>query len=387
MLESAKYFEQKNGFKVWTNATDEWLQEQEKKLGINRTETKNVVHHNKKTRIALIVDVKNWALDNIAKNIEKNLKEKYEFRIIYMSDIQDQNIVQLFHACKGFDIVHFLWRGFIYFLDGDFTNQYLSYYGNGKEDFYNEVINKLTITCSVYDNRFINDDDIDITKNIQKLVNYYTVSSKKLFDLYSNLGLKKPTMEITDGVDTKLFIPHDLDRFNNVQDRTLVVGWVGNSNYFGDQDHKGINTIIKPAINELIKEGYDIQLKIVDKENNYMSHDEMPNFYNSLDLYVCASVNEGTPNPVLEAMACGVPVVSTDVGIVNEVFGNKQKHYILQNRSKECLKSKIREIINNNVVLKTLSDENLESIKGWTWENKTKQFDEFFQYVLSSVKE
>ena len=213
------------------------------------------------------------------------------------------------------------------------------------------------------------------------------MSSKKLFDLYSNLGLKKPTMEITDGVDTKLFIPHDLDRFNNVQDRTLVVGWVGNSNYFGDQDHKGINTIIKPAINELIKEGYDIQLKIVDKENNYMSHDEMPNFYNSLDLYVCASVNEGTPNPVLEAMACGVPVVSTDVGIVNEVFGNKQKHYILQNRSKECLKSKIREIINNNVVLKTLSDENLESIKGWTWENKTKQFDEFFQYVLSSVKE
>ena len=113
MLESAKYFEQKNGFKVWTNATDEWLQEQEKKLGINRTETKNVVHHNKKTRIALTPHVKNWALDNIAKNIEKNLKEKYEFRIIYMSDIQDQNIVQLFHACKGFDIVHFLWRGFI----------------------------------------------------------------------------------------------------------------------------------------------------------------------------------------------------------------------------------------------------------------------------------
>ncbi|WZB73295.1 glycosyltransferase family 4 protein [Achromobacter xylosoxidans] len=42
----------------------------------------------------------------------------------------------------------------------------------------------------------------------------------------------------------------------------------------------------------------------------------MPAYYNSLDLYVCPSAIEGTPNPVLEAMACGVPVISTDVGIV-----------------------------------------------------------------------
>ena len=37
-------------------------------------------------------------------------------------------------------------------------------------------------------------------------------------------------------------------------------------------------------------------------------------FYRSIDYYLCASWNEGTPNPALEAAACGVPVVTTQVG-------------------------------------------------------------------------
>jgi len=39
----------------------------------------------------------------------------------------------------------------------------------------------------------------------------------------------------------------------------------------------------------------------------------MVEFYRSLDVYVCASRSEGTPNPCLEAAACGLPVVTTRV--------------------------------------------------------------------------
>ena len=367
---------------MWTSETEKWLKEQEQKLGIDRDEAGKIekTEEKKKPRIALIVDVRNWALDNIAKNIVKYLGYKYEFRIIYMSDIDDQNIVHIFHGCKNFDIVHFLWRGFINFIDGEFTKQYLSYYGSGAEDFYNTVIRDLKITCSVYDYRFL-DDEINVTKNIFKYVDFYTVSSKNILDIYNNLGLKKPTMEITDGVDTELFIPKNLERFEN-KESNLVVGWIGNSKFFGEIDHKGINTIIKPAVEELRKQGYKIELCIVDKDNNYVSHDNIPDYFKTIDVYVCASINEGTPNPVLEAMACGVPVISTDVGIVNEVFGKMQKKYILKERTKDCLKEKLKEIINNKGILSELSKENLESIKNWTWENKAKQFDEFFNKVL-----
>ena len=44
----------------------------------------------------------------------------------------------------------------------------------------------------------------------------------------------------------------------------------------------------------------------------------MRDFYQSLHVYVCASRSEGTPNPCLEAAACGLPVVTTPVGNMPE---------------------------------------------------------------------
>ena len=75
--------------------------------------------------------------------------------------------------------------------------------------------------------------------------------------------------------------------------------------------------------------------------------EEMPKFYNSLNLYVCASKTEGTPLTVIEAMAMGIPVISTNVGVVEEALGENGKSYILKERSKDALKERIKNIIAN----------------------------------------
>jgi glycosyltransferase involved in cell wall biosynthesis len=48
------------------------------------------------------------------------------------------------------------------------------------------------------------------------------------------------------------------------------------------------------------------------------SYDTMQNFYHSIDALVCTSCSEGGPLGVFEAIACGIPVISTDVGLVKE---------------------------------------------------------------------
>jgi hypothetical protein len=47
-------------------------------------------------------------------------------------------------------------------------------------------------------------------------------------------------------------------------------------------------------------------------------YEEMQDFYDRVDLLLCTSVSEGGPLPVFEAVACGVPVLSTPVGLAGE---------------------------------------------------------------------
>jgi glycosyltransferase involved in cell wall biosynthesis len=45
----------------------------------------------------------------------------------------------------------------------------------------------------------------------------------------------------------------------------------------------------------------------------------LPNWYRAADVTVCSSVSEGTPNVLLESIACGTKFIATDVGGVRAI--------------------------------------------------------------------
>ena len=55
------------------------------------------------------------------------------------------------------------------------------------------------------------------------------------------------------------------------------------------------------------------------------------------DIFVCSSLWEGSPLAVLEAMALGVPTVSTNVGVVPEVIIHGKSGWLIQPRNSESL--------------------------------------------------
>jgi len=53
----------------------------------------------------------------------------------------------------------------------------------------------------------------------------------------------------------------------------------------------------------------------------YVPAEDVPNFYNAADVFVYPSIYEGFGLPVLEAMACGTPVITSRGGALEEVAG------------------------------------------------------------------
>jgi glycosyltransferase involved in cell wall biosynthesis len=69
------------------------------------------------------------------------------------------------------------------------------------------------------------------------------------------------------------------------------------------------------AVNRLVAHGLNVELLTVSQVPN----GDMPWYYSAADAMILSSDSEGSPTSVKEALACNLPVVTTDVGDVREI--------------------------------------------------------------------
>jgi glycosyltransferase involved in cell wall biosynthesis len=87
----------------------------------------------------------------------------------------------------------------------------------------------------------------------------------------------------------------------------------------------------------------------------WIPYSELPGHLNDMRLLVLPSYYEGLPNIILEAMACGTPVLATRVGAVPDIIADGKTGFIMEDNSPEC--------IANNVI-RALNHPNLDRISG-----------------------
>lgn len=98
---------------------------------------------------------------------------------------------------------------------------------------------------------------------------------------------------------------------------------------------------------------------------DYIPPAELPAWYNGADLFAYPSAYEGFGLPVLEAMACGVPVVTSSSSSLAELAG--RACLTVEPGSEEALEAAMAAILEDDELRNALRDAGLKRAAGYSW--------------------
>ncbi|MFO1497105.1 MAG: glycosyltransferase [Verrucomicrobiota bacterium] len=177
---------------------------------------------------------------------------------------------------------------------------------------------------------------------------------------------------LSHGVDTEFFssrTPADLSGAGK-----LRLGWAGNRR---SGSRKGFEEIIEPLGRipgvELVFCGYSDRL---------LTANEMVDFYNSIDAYVCASDFEGNNNSLLEAASMARAIITTDSGTVSEYLRHGESALIVDRRP-EAFARAVRQLRDNPSLRLQLGSAASQAVQAFAWRTQATRHADFFRRALT----
>jgi glycosyltransferase involved in cell wall biosynthesis len=152
-------------------------------------------------------------------------------------------------------------------------------------------------------------------------------------------------------------------REKGFEDYKLVIagdkGWLYEQ-IFKDVDHSGLKQ-------EILFRGV-------------VSDEDLPMFYNCADIFVYPSLYEGFGLPPLEAMACGIPVITSNTSSLPEVIGDAG--IMVDPTDDKSLSDAMYSVLTDKELWQHMSNNGLQRSKIFTWEKAAKEILEIYDEVL-----
>ena len=114
----------------------------------------------------------------------------------------------------------------------------------------------------------------------------------------------------------------------------------------------------------------------------YLSNEELAKVYNLSSCFVFPSFYEGFGLPILEAMACGTPVVCSNSSSMPEVGGDAAVY--CNPKDIDDIAKKIEMVLNDKILQQKMIEKGLQRAKEFTWEKSAQEHIKVFNKVMKS---
>ncbi|MFT4577842.1 MAG: teichuronic acid biosynthesis glycosyltransferase TuaC, partial [Nitrospinales bacterium] len=119
-----------------------------------------------------------------------------------------------------------------------------------------------------------------------------------------------------------------------------------------------------------------------------VDHNSISKWLKAADIFVHPSQSEGTPNVLLEAMACGLPVIASKVGGIPELIKDNTEGLLFESNSKDDLKEKLNRLTQDKQLQKILAKNAQKKITTHysSWKNQAEKLLALYEQLLTSSK-
>lgn len=225
---------------------------------------------------------------------------------------------------------------------------------------------KRVITVSNFTKNEIVDVYGDYKDKIKVIYNGYSVSwykpdvDKKVVDeVLDKYGIEKPYFFYIGRLEKKKNIPKLVEAFaeakekRNFKHKLVLIGDAS----FGFDD-------VKYNI-----DAYNVESEII--MPGWIKEEDIPFIYSGADAFIFPTRHEGFGIPVVQAMACGVPVLASDLPVLREVGGDAIFYFDADNVN--SIASAIIEIMDNEKLKNDLIVKGYKQAKKYSWEKASRE--------------
>ena len=197
------------------------------------------------------------------------------------------------------------------------------------------------------------------------------VSSKnKNESLALGLATEEKCVVIPNAIDSSLFYVRSKTECRQklgIPQDVFIIAFVG---WFSER--KGSKRVSQ-AINQIDEDVYSFFIGSGSEEpdcknilyKGTVSHDNIPIYLNAADVFVLPTLQEGCCNAIVEAMACGLPIISSDRDFNKDIL-NTNNSILVDPTNIDEISRAILNVKNNDLLRKEMSKASLEIVSSLT---------------------